>query len=248
MNHPTQDELVLHYYGDPSVLEVDGHIQSCDLCRDEYRNLQRLLNTFDSYAVPERPANYGTLVWEKLQHNIPARRRGFFDWMGSGRQWAVSCALAVVIAGAFFAGRYSSTTKPIVEPMQAGFEERVLLTAVGNHLDRSQMVLVDFMNAPTLKLAGDHSRNEQAEDLQDLLDANRLYRSSAVQAGEGQLADVLDELERLLVEVAHLAPKLTPQASEELRQRIQGQGILLKVRLTGSEVRERERTLVGTNY
>jgi hypothetical protein len=43
-------------------------------------------------------------------------------------------------------------------------------------------------------------------------------------------------------------PPSHPELLDELRQRIQGQGILLKVRLTGSEVRERERTLVGTNY
>ena len=54
----------------------------------------------------------------------------------------------------------------------------ILLTSVADHLDRSERVLTDIMNAPR----GDISAEQRWAD--DLLDASRLYRQDAIDAGE----------------------------------------------------------------
>jgi len=51
---------------------------------------------------------------------------------------------------------------------------------------------------------------------------------------------VLDDLEPVLLEIAHGPDLLTPEQVESLRRRIEGDGILFKVRVAGSTVRHRE--------
>jgi hypothetical protein len=51
---------------------------------------------------------------------------------------------------------------------------------------------------------------------------------------------VLDELERVLLEVAHSPSKLNSAEFEQIRQRIAADGILFKIRVVGSNLRERE--------
>jgi hypothetical protein len=73
-----------------------------------------------------------------------------------------------------------------------------------------------------------------------LLEENRLYRQTALEQGDGGLADVLDELERVLLDVAHGPQEVTPAQLETIRQRIEARGILFKVRVVGKELEQRE--------
>ena len=114
---------------------------------------------------------------------------------------------------------------------------RILLVAVGDHLERSQMVLVELANAPrqgTVDISGERLLAEE------LLGANRLYRQAAATTGDSGMADVLDELERMLVEIAHSPDQASPKELEAIRSRLEAQGILFKIRAFGTQVRERE--------
>src|SRR5256886_13088769 len=53
---------------------------------------------------------------------------------------------------------------------------------------------------------------------------------SALQEGDAALASVLDELERVLLDVAHSPEEVTPAQLDKIRQKIEAQGILFKVR------------------
>ena len=114
--------------------------------------------------------------------------------------------------------------------------ERVLLVAVGDHLERSQMVLVELANAHT-RDALDISAERQSAD--ELLASNRLYRQTAAQIGETGVADLLDDLERVLAEVANGPSQVSMQDLAAIQQRIEAQGILFKVKIIGSDMRER---------
>ena len=83
--------------------------------------------------------------------------------------------------------------------------------AVGEHLGRSEMVLVDLANAEPLD-AKQKQVNISAEQrrAEDLLEENRLYRQTALEQGDTGLANILDELERVLLDVAHSPQEVTP--------------------------------------
>ncbi|MBS1825151.1 MAG: hypothetical protein JST93_07500 [Acidobacteria bacterium] len=223
--HITDEQLILHYYGEAREVEVETHLGGCDACRSQYRALQRVLNAADTYTAPDPGPNFEAALWQRLQSQLPkrsatSRLRDFFRW----QQWAAATALAAMLIAAFYAGRHSQP-RELAPQQTAAFDSRILLSAVGNHFDRSQMILAELANEPSAPL----------DEVRDLLEANRLYRTSAGQAGELEIAATLDELERLLIEVAHQTP------NEELRRRILDQGIVLKMRLAGAQVREREK-------
>jgi len=82
--------------------------------------------------------------------------------------------------------------------------------------------------------------SEQAE-ARDLLDSNHLYRVSSQQAGDPQVARLLDQLGRVLAEIANGPAEVSAGDLEQVRHTIQSEGLLFKVRVVGSEVNSRAR-------
>jgi hypothetical protein len=239
MNHLTEEELVLYYYGEAGeAREIERHLHACETCREAYGGLQRVLNVVESYPVPECSENYGRQVWERLA--IAPRRFRRPSW----RRWAAAVAMAALVVAAFLAGRYSPGPRPrqqAANPQQV--RERILLVALGDHLDRSEMVLIELANADP-RHGLDISDEQQRADA--LISENRLYRQTAARTGDTAVAGVLDELERVLLDIARGPSHLTPADLERIRQRIRVDGILFKVRVIGSTVeRKEERAVPG---
>jgi hypothetical protein len=78
----------------------------------------------------------------------------------------------------------------------------------------------------------------------ELVGQNRLYRQTANRAGETALVSVLDELERMLIDIANSPENLDFNEFANLRRRIEAQGVLFKVRVLNTNVRERQRDRV----
>src|SRR5205823_944271 len=81
---------------------------------------------------------------------------------------------------------------------------------------------------------------------EDLVDASRLYRQTAAEAGDIATANVLDELERTLLDIAHGPSKLGETELKQMQQRIEAQGLIFKVRVVGSRARHAQRAQTGT--
>ena len=112
---------------------------------------------------------------------------------------------------------------------------RVLLLTVADHLERSERMLTDIVNAS----AGADISTEQAW-ADDLLAASRLYRQDAIDTDEMSVASVLDELERTLLEIVHRPATATAADLEEMRRRIDSAALMFKVRVLSNELRARE--------
>ncbi|MBS1877280.1 MAG: hypothetical protein JSU00_28975 [Acidobacteria bacterium] len=238
MEHPSEEQLVLHYYGESNAA-LDSHFAVCEACRDEYRKLQRVLNSVDSLPVPERSASYGAEVWSRLEPHVgrPARRR-WFGW----RRVAVAAAMALLIVGAFLAGRFGARqSAPAVATAQP-VRERILLVAVGDHLERSKLVLAELSNLGGSKQGRVDISYEQ-RSAEDLIESSRLYRMTAVASGDRATASLLDEVERVLLDVANGPSEISGDQLQVLQKRIADTGILFKVRVYATHVGERERKL-----
>lgn len=245
MSHLTEEQLILHYYGESDdctpagdSLATERHLEECGECRGVYQSLQRVLNVVDGLPVPERSAEYGAQVWQRIEHKLGARRR--FWQLGASWRWlAAASVCAALMVTAFMAGRFypgrKSPTQLAAADAQNG--ERVLLVAVGDYLERSQMVLIELSNANP-----QHSVDisEEQERASDLVTETRLYRQTAARTGDTRITGVLDELERVLVDITHAPSNMTKVQVEELRQRLEAEGILFKIRVLGSNVRSQE--------
>jgi hypothetical protein len=80
---------------------------------------------------------------------------------------------------------------------------------------------------------------------EQLLSANRLYRQTAVDTGNLALAQVLDDLEQVLVDVAASPDHVSAEDLAARRVRIDDKDLLLKVRVLSSEVQQRQRRQIS---
>lgn len=245
MQHLNEDELVLHYYGEMDAAEEERtvtHLAGCRSCHTSYTRLQRVLALVDTVPAPELTDAFERTTWARLEPALAAPRHAALAWFLSPPRLAWAAAIVLLVGGAFVAGRmtHGGASQP---GQQAGasaaqVRERILLVDLGDHLDRSQMVLVELVSAGSDDdLAGERARAEQ------LVSANRLYRQSAADAGDAGVADLLDELERVLVDVAAGPQRASSQELDEIRRRIESRGLLFKVRVVSSEIKDRQREL-----
>jgi hypothetical protein len=249
MTHPSEEQLTLFYYGDAEdAASFEQHLAACAACRASFAALKQALAAVESAPVPERGAGYGREVWARLEPRLDERPGwSWLDWFQPKRV-ALAGALGALLVVAFYAGRITRTGVEEAGPSGVGVpapeqvRERILLVAVGDHLERSQMVLVELINA---RPNGEVNITMERNRAEELVVANRLYRQTAAGIGDAAVESVLDELERVLLEIARGPEKISGPELAALQRRIEAKGILFKVRVTGSQVREREKAPPG---
>ena len=242
MNHLNEEQIVLHYYGDAeAAAEIDQHLSACAECRAEFARVQSMLQQIGPLEVPEPAAGFEEKTWLNLRDRLP-EKGGFLRRLlrPSPPKWAFAGVMALLLAAAFLAGRFWPRPGQQVaqQPPSQVNPQRVVLVAVGDHLERSQMLLVEIMNADT---KGPINFSSEQAEARELLDSNHLYRVSSQQAGDPQVARLLDQLGRVLAEIANGPAEVSPEDLEQVRHAIQSEGLLFKVRVVGSEVNSRAR-------
>jgi hypothetical protein len=235
VSHLSEEDLVLHHFGEGEASVAEAHLADCAPCREALEALRRDLAATPMPEAPARGAEYGAQVWARLAPRLAARPRR--PWARVAAPLAVAAALVI----AFLLGRHWPQAAPAPAPVTASAagRDRILLVAVGDHLERSEMLLVLLANAGDDGKTVDISAQQQWAE--ELAGANRLYRQTAARAGEPGTASVLDELERLLVDVAHRPSALRPAELADLRRRIESHGLLFRVRVVGTQLREKEK-------
>ena len=234
MSHLSEEDLAtFHWEGGRAA---GKHLASCAACAERLAQLSALLRQVESAPVPPRAESYGREVWARLAPRLPERPERTRPWLLGARPLFAAGAIAALVVAAFLAGRLGAPRA--ARPPDRALSHRVLFVDLGDHLERSESILLELVNSPA-EGAVDVSA-EQAR-LSDFLPANRLYRQSASQAGDPAVSGLLDELERVLLDVAHGPSQLTAAQRETLRRRIESDGVLFRVRVLGSRVRDSER-------
>ena len=253
MKHPKEEELIAYHDGEPATRQAIGtHVADCPECRAELNRIDVLLAALNTLPAPDPGEDYPARVWQQISPRLPQKRRWwkFFSVGAAGspwftpQRWAAVGGVTVLVLAAFVIGRVSkSPVAPAPAADATNIRERVLIMAVGEHLGRSEMVLVELANAEPqstkqkrVNISGEQRRAE------DLLQENRLYRRTALEQGDTALASVLDELERVLLDVAHSPEQMTTVQLDSMRQRIEARGILFKVRVVGRELQQRQKS------
>ena len=265
MTHPSEETLNDYIERELSPAEhvrVATHLESCSECAVLVAEIQQVVRDASTLGPLDPPPHVWTLIQERLQSSesgveSPESRvrspesKVESPRSGVERRWtrfAWVAATAALVVMAFFTGRFvhqrdqqsasqrtASDEASRASTQDALVRERVLLIAVGDHLERSQMVLVELAHAETRGTL-DISAERQLAD--DLVASNRLYRQTAQQMGQANVAGLLDELERVLVEVARGPSTVSMRQLADIQQRIESQGILFKVKVIGSEIRQ----------
>ena len=229
MKHLSPDDLILHYYGEAGMTTAT-HLADCAECQ---KNFEQLSLTLSAIALPEPPPrgeDYGAKIWRTIRPKLNERKTSI-AWWAIPHRWTAVAAVAVLIAVAVIAGRYTNrppAESPAEATNNAQLPQKVLVVALGDYLDRSEMLLVEVAHA---KGPGELDLNEQRQYAGELVATNRLYRQTAQRVGDADTDALLDRLERVLLQVEHTPRGATATDVQQLRQEIEAGDVLFKVRV-----------------
>jgi hypothetical protein len=235
MKHLEEAELVEHYYEESvNMGESERHLKACPVCAKRYAELCRDLDGVAAPTPPVRREEYVEQIWQSIQASLPVYEEAKSRWMRYYRPlgWAVACLLlaaVIFVAGRRWERKQASTVAVAVDPQA---RQRVVIVFLGDHLDRSERLLVQLNHADGNDVSALPLRSEARE----LLASNRLVRQSAMHAGDLNMEASLDRLERLLMELANEPDTLTEADLNRLRQEMNTDGLLFDIRVLRSRV------------
>ena len=257
MPHLSHADLVLFQTGDlADGGRASAHLAECARCRAELSAIERTLQAFDAVEPPIMDAAYGRRVWNLIEARLdePEPEAPRVSWIRpfSLRNWWAHAAMAAVTAAMLALVIDTSSrsalpgpapsglapNRPSLPEVAVGASERVLLSAVSEHFERTGMMLTDLTTAQDAAEVFDVSLAAE-----DLASANRLYRQSASFSGDTDVVKLLDDLERVLIEVAHASRDAETTDLDGLRGRLDIEDVQQRVRLAGTALRDRGHTL-----
>lgn len=239
MKHLGEDELLDLYYGE-GTSAANSHLRACRECAAQFSKFKLSLDAIDPTPVPQRSADYGDLVWESLRPRLIPYQKKTANWR-SWTHWRAAALLvgcSIVLATVFLGGRYWErvTTKKTITASNPQVTQRVVLVVLTDHLDRTERLLVQLEHAGPK----DETDNAQLQsEARELLASNRLYRVTASNSGDPELAGALDRLEGVLAEIAN-DPNLSAADIERVRNDMNTRGILFEIRVLRSRSSDRE--------
>lgn len=240
LGHLDDEAMMLHYFGEdtgPGREASRRHLASCEACRDELERLGEILAMVSSAPAADAPAGFERVMWARVSARLESRSpSGWRAWLTMPRLALAGGALALVLA-AFVAGRWTRepVTNTPVETMVTLAPDTAILLATGDHLERAQMMLAEVLHADGSGAGLGAERARAAE----LVAASRLIRQSVASRGDGAMADVLEDLERILVEIANRADGWSPDELEAFKARVAAGDMLFRLRVVAAEVTQR---------
>jgi hypothetical protein len=253
MIHLSEEELIAHLYGEADNPAMSAHLAGCASCSKAYAALRSDLAEMKFVDPPERDALYGERVWASLSAILPSRtkRERYLVWIGSwkGLSYAAACVLLGVCT--FIGGRLwerkqaqhtansHSRQKPQVV---AHAPQRVVVVVLGDHLDRSERLLIELKHTDAANAETVFPLREEARSL---LADNSFCRQKALHAEDAALADALNRLDHLLRVLANQPEGLSSETLTRLQHEIDADGLLLDVRVLRSRLPKQEESASG---
>lgn len=250
MTHLTEQDLLDSYYGEPIDPRNAQHLRTCDPCQNSFAALGMDL---DQAALDKSPArfqrfeSYGEKVWESLRPSLtsfaPPKRPWFPRNLRPALRFAAASVALLLLA--FFAGRHWEKHHTLqVNNIKPGAgdprsRERVIIFVLGDHLDRSEQLLVELAHPETA--AADTQLQATARRL---LTENRLYRQSANDpsnvgsSGDLSLDSTLEDLEQVLAEVANNPNGLSRSEIHQIQREMNTGTLLFEVRVLRSRIQQ----------
>lgn len=252
-DHPTEDDLVLLFYGDAGTdaeQNLTAHVQTCDACRSVWQEITASLNAVDGAGIPEPPPDFERVMWAKVQREIGDLPVAAPWW--APRTWLPIASLAAVVLAVVIGLQFTpgtTTVTPDATLATTSQPERALLIAMDEHLERSELLLVEVMNADFGPAGGADAIRLGFEmaAADDLLLSSRLYKQTAAHTGNIELASMLEDLERVLVEIARGPEELKREDLDALQTRIADDDLLFKVRVVNDEIRKRQQAIASVS-
>lgn len=249
MIHLGEEELIAQVYGEGDKAAAQAHIDQCAECSRAYAALRSDMAEMNFIEPPERDAYYGEKVWASLSGSLPAYEPRKRNWLRIGPWRGLSYAAACVLLGActFIGGRLWER-KQVQNTAEAHPQQkqvvpaRVVVVVLGDHLDRSERLLVELKHADADSTGIDSPLLDEARSL---LPANRICRQNASHEDDAALATALDRLDHLLQELVDQPGGVNAATLARLQNEINRDGLLFEVRVLRSRLPSQQTAASG---
>ncbi|MCQ4167184.1 hypothetical protein [Tahibacter harae] len=261
-------DLILYHYRDgldaAELAAIARALEQSPALRARYAALAATLQAADAQPLPQPDAGFEQRLWQRFDAEVEAaaprqavphareaaagrERHG----MGARRPLRLAAG-ALALVGAlglgFLLGRQPADgpTAPVAGTgmtnpagMNAGdtLSSRVLDAYVAAHLRETEGVVLTAVNSDSAELLAGNR-----ELAAGLIDSNRLYAQAAARAGNARLANFLQQLEPLLIELANPPGAGPIQDSDGLRDYVDKTDLLFQLRATQARMEPQRQT------
>jgi hypothetical protein len=250
--HPSDDDLIQYSLGElaePEHATVAAHVAACGRCEATTEEVLAILRIAGSTVGPDPDPEFEARMWARIAPALGSPRAAWgVRHIVPIAAWA---AVVVAIVGASLLAVRTRTAPPAATPERASAvapesraPERVLFTALDQHFVQTELLLVELLNAPPVTPGSLEFERATADEL---VTSGRLYRETAEDIGQRQFAEIIDELEPVLVDVARSSGQHAGHDLASWREQIEDAGLLFKVRAATNEVRVRRDPLASAS-
>jgi hypothetical protein len=247
MKHLNEQEMIEQYYKQGTA-SARRHLEICAECAEDYAAFKSDLDAMKSAEPQARDAAYGERVWQSIAPFLPVYEARKRSWLrgGAWRGLSYASACALLIAGAFTAGRMwehkqirtSAEAIPAAIPQKAAPpQQRLVVVVLSDHLDRSERLLVELKHADT---GSEEMVSPLRDEARSLLAANRVCRQNAAKNDDPALTAALARLDHLLVELANQKGELNAASLARLQDEMNSDSLLFEVRVLRSRIPDQQ--------
>jgi hypothetical protein len=254
-----RDRLPLHFYGaaeDAGAITL--HLAACPACASEWDRTRAVLGAVSAEAafpgedqVDWREFAQATVMRSRAAED--ARRRATAATSVHIRRWApwggllAAAALLAVFVGVGLERRETTgppaatVTTPVVASEGARFlQDSVARRGAARSLRDGRTLLLDLMQgaARCRRQDGSYDVALEKQKARDLLRRMNLYAGSFTGPGDRRLAELMHQLESMLLQVSELDDCSAGQAIHDLREAIERRQLLLRIDLVTRDMEE----------
>ncbi len=232
--HASSERLTLYYYGEVEEDErrsFEAHLATCAACAAALSELTVLRSTLAGRADVTRTREEWDGFMRRLEAQLDARGTSRVAPLYVARStWFHLLAAALVLAialGLMWQRRAMGPTHALVADASAG--EAALTAAAARHFERAKLVVLGLaMKDPAHTDAADWEYERQLAA--SLLPETRLFRLSAADRGDARLANLLGDLESVLLQAAMASDADAPEL-QRIQRVIRRRDLLVRMDL-----------------
>lgn len=265
MKQWTNEDLILFYYhelDENQAQEVQLYLSQSHKLRIEYDELCLILDNELNFEVPEHRKDLTQQIMARV-HSHETQKNGVANFQNnrklvsnvsfaqklanllriSPQNYALLASLVVMffVVGIFFVGRWSAdvsetlVVKQIAPSNTSVFgvqaSRRILLSNMSSHMETGQRLLTMVSNGDEINV--DLESRQQMVD--ELIGFNRVYRRLAEQSEDKVLANVLRQMELILLEIDNA--DINTQWNS-IRERLDDSDLLFKLKVSNKKINQ----------
>lgn len=224
------ERVTLYYYGELAAHEREAferHLKGCPACAASLAELHAMRAALASRGRAAPPADFTARLMSRLDSNgavaafaRPRRTRLAWAWLPLAALLVIGIALGLV-----WQRRALGPAEPAAE-LQA--TDARLDAAAERHFERAKLVVLGLAMKDAASGAGDWAY--ERELAASLLPDTRLFRLAAAERGDARLADLLGDLETVLLQTSMSVEPGAPEL-QRIQRAIRRRDLLVRMEL-----------------